>query len=177
MSVVVTGFEPFGGRAVNRSWQAVERVVLRDGWRRVQLPVVYARIAELVPALLETSPRAVLLVGEADRPTLTLERIARNAADPARADSAGEQRELVHHGGAAQLVATWDLEGALAAARRVVRAEISDDAGGYCCNAALYHALRAAPPGTRVGFVHVPVSGEPSSLARALDAIAMTMLE
>jgi pyroglutamyl-peptidase len=181
-SVIVTGFEPFGGRAVNRSWQAVERVTLRAGWQRVQLPVVYARIAEIVPALVGQQPRAVLLVGEADRQRLTLERVARNATDPASADNAGEQRAQVHDGGAAELVATWDLDRALAAARKIVAAEISDDAGGYCCNAALYHALRAAAPGIRVGFVHVPHSRWPfgprlSTLGRALDAIANAMLE
>ncbi len=178
MTLVLTGFEPFGGRAINRSWQAVERVALRTGWERVRLPVVYARIAELVPALVEKAPRAVLLVGEANRDVVTLERLAHNACSAERADSAGEHRERVHDSGHDELVATWDLAGALAAARRFVPAEISDDAGGYVCNAALYHALRTAASGTRVGFVHVPVAPTPGvdELALALAAIGEAML-
>jgi pyroglutamyl-peptidase len=157
-------------------------MALRAGWQRAQLPVVYARIADVVPALVGKRPRAMLLVGEADRGRLTLERVARNKANPELADNAGEQRTLVHDGGHAELAATWDLERALAAARRIIAAEISDDAGGYCCNAALYHALHAASPETRIGFVHVPRSRWPfgprlSRLARALDAIAATMVE
>jgi pyroglutamyl-peptidase len=178
MSIVITGFEAFGGRPSNRSWEAVERVPLRAGWQRVQLPVVYARIAELVPVLAASRPRALLLVGEADRKIVTLERVARNRARPELADNAGEQRALVHEGGPAELVATWDLERAVTAARTIAAAEISDDAGGYCCNAALYHALHSASPDTRVGFVHVPVVGPSLSvLARMLDAIASTMIE
>ena len=181
MTLVVTGFEPFGGRTINRSWQAVERLPLRADWQRVRLPVEYARIAEHVRALVGRGPRAVLLIGEADRRTVTLERVARNAANPALADNAGEQRDIVHHAGPAELAATWDLERALAAARTVLPAEISEDAGGYCCNAALYHALHASIPTVRVGFVHVPRSRWPfgprlSRLSRALEAIATTML-
>jgi pyroglutamyl-peptidase len=176
--LIVTGFEPFGGRTVNRSWQAVERV---PGVERVRLPVEYARLAELLPALVARAPRAVLLVGEASRRVLTLERVARNAADPTRADNAGRRIEsALDPGGPAQLAATWDVERALAAARALVPAELSDDAGGYCCNAALYHALRAATPATRIGFVHVPAARWPfaprlARIARALAAIAETM--
>jgi pyroglutamyl-peptidase len=176
--VIVTGFEPFGGRAANRSWQAALRV---PGVERVQLPVEYARIAELVPALVARAPRGVLLVGEASRRVITLERVAKNAADPARTDNAGAHGAGVLVANAPDtLAATWDVERALAAAREVAPAELSDDAGGYCCNAALYHALRAAAPGAKIGFVHVPASGWPfaprlARVARALAAIAATM--
>jgi pyroglutamyl-peptidase len=171
--VIVTGFEPFGGRAINRSWQVVERLGPR--FERVRLPVEYRRILELVPALLARRPRALLLVGEAARGVLTLERVARNACNPALADNTGDCRALVDPSGPAELVATWDIERALAAARGVIAAEISDDAGGYCCNSSLYCALRSGA-GVPIGFVHVPADDERVDLmAAALDAIAQTM--
>jgi len=179
MTVIVTGFEPFGGRAFNRSWQAVE--AMGSPIERVRLPVEFAPLATLVPALVARKPRALLLVGEAARPRLTLERIARNACDASKVDNAGTRREQVHDGGPPELAATWDIDRALAAARAHTSAAISDDAGGYCCNAALYHALHAAAPDIRIGFAHVPRARWPAAarvakLARALDAIVETML-
>ncbi len=52
----------------------------------------------------------------------------------------------------------------------------SDDAGGYLCNAILYHSLghaaRATHP-TRSGFIHIPADlGDPGSALSLLDAIA-----
>jgi len=173
--VIVTGFEPFEGRAHNRSWQAVERMAAQLAIERVCLPVDYARLAELVPALAARARDALLLVGETSRPTICIERIANNACDPARRDNAGALGTPFD--GPPELRATWDADRALAAARTVAAAELSDHAGAYCCNAALYHALRAAPPGLRVGFVHVPRTGEPAQLADALAAIARSLTE
>ena len=44
--------------------------------------------------------------------------------------------------------------------RRGIPAFASRDAGGYLCNATLYHSLATAraQPGRRVGFIHVPAS-------------------
>lgn len=175
--VIVTGFEPFDGRAVNRSWLAVQRATAVV--ERVQLPVVFAQLAELVPALARRA-EALLLVGEARRPALSIERIAHNRCD-GRPDNAGVRcKGPVVAGGAAELGATWDVERAFAAARAYAPTAISDDAGAYCCNAALYHALTAAP-GTPIGFLHVPIAGWPrgprlARVARAIDAIVATMV-
>lgn len=179
MTVIVTGFEPFGGRAINRSWQTVEAMAAPI--ERVRLPVEFAKLATLVPALVARNPRALLLVGEAARPRLTLERIARNACNPSMLDNAGKALERVHADGPPEYLATWDLDRALAAALAHTSTAISDDAGGYCCNAALYHALRTAAPEVRIGFAHVPRARWPAAarvakLARALDAIVETML-
>jgi pyroglutamyl-peptidase len=172
--VIVTGFEPFGGRAINRSLQVLER--LGPLFERVRLPVEYARISELIPAVLARRPRALLLLGEASRANVTLERFARNACNRAHADNAGERRDVVEPGGPAALATTWNIDRALAAARTAVDAAISEDAGGYCCNAALYGALRA-DAGIPIGFVHVPVGDDPplDDLAAAIEAIAATM--
>ena len=47
---------------------------------------------------------------------------------------------------------------------------LSEDAGGYLCNAVLYASLCAcAAPGTRAGFIHLPVdlSGSAGGLTPA----------
>jgi pyrrolidone-carboxylate peptidase len=85
-------------------------------------------------------------------------------------------------GSSAELVATWDTERALAAARAVgAPIEISSNAGTYCCNAALYRALRVGSSEIQIGFLHVPTSPWPfgprlGRIARAIDVIVATML-
>jgi len=174
--IVITGFEPFDGRPVNRSWLAALRV--RRDVERVQLPVAFAALAELVPQLAARAD-ALLMVGEAKRRALSIERVARNKT-LGRADNTGATPDGPRVAdGPAELAATWDAARALAAARAHAPADFSDDAGEYCCNAALYHALRAAP-GKRIGFLHVPVARWPfgprlERVARAIDAIIETM--
>jgi pyroglutamyl-peptidase len=43
---------------------------------------------------------------------------------------------------------------------RGIPAFVSRDAGGYLCNATLYHSLGRAreAPGRRVGFIHIPAT-------------------
>lgn len=51
---------------------------------------------------------------------------------------------------------------------------LSDDAGGYLCNAVLYHSLtatKALPAACRSGFIHIPadLDGPPLRFSEALD--------
>lgn len=60
--------------------------------------------------------------------------------------------------------------------RRGLPAASSDDAGGYLCNAILYHSLGhagRAPRPVRSGFIHVPADlGQPGSALSLADALA-----
>lgn len=174
--VIVAAFEPFEGRAINRSWEAVR--LARGDFERVQLPVVFARLPERITELARRAD-ALLLVGEAKRDALSIERRAQNRIACRIADNAGDKPDgPIDPAGPAELAASWPLDRVLAAARADgAPAEFSDDAGGFCCNAALYHALRAAPPAARVGFLHVPIDDAIplDALARAIEAIVATM--
>ncbi|MGE5184976.1 MAG: pyroglutamyl-peptidase I [Acidobacteriota bacterium] len=175
-AVIVAAFEPFEGRRKNRSWEAVSLV--RAEIERVRLPVEFARLPELV-APLAARASVLLLVGEARRRALSIERRAQNLIACRIADNAGARPDgPIDAAGPGELAATWDAERVLAAARAAgAPAELSDDAGGFCCNAALYHALAAAPPTARVGFLHVPIAPQPplEVIARAIEAILGTM--
>ncbi|HTR14044.1 MAG TPA: hypothetical protein VMI72_12530, partial [Roseiarcus sp.] len=71
-TILVTGFEPFGGETVNASWEAARAL---DGWRSGDLvanarmlPCVYdACVAEFAEAFARLKPHAVLLTGQAAR--------------------------------------------------------------------------------------------------------------
>src|SRR5215211_2390822 len=84
LSVLVTGFDPFGGSPVNPSWDAVHALHGReiDGHRIVggEIPTVFGASLQRLEALLEEhQPRLVILTGQAGgRGAISLERVAIN---------------------------------------------------------------------------------------------------
>jgi pyroglutamyl-peptidase len=185
-SLILASFEPFGGRRVNRSTQAAQRVRSSAGavLEHVVLPVDFARLARLVPRLVARRPRALLLVGEARKTRRVLvECIALNVIDARIADNARRRprRMPVQAGGPLALAARCDAPAVLAALKRVrIPARLSYHAGTFACNAGLYLALAAAA-GRRgapaVAFLHVPARGGPTiaRLARGLEAALAVM--
>jgi pyroglutamyl-peptidase len=168
--ILLTGFAPFGGEAVNPSWDAVARLdgEILDGHRIVArcLPVEFgAALDALHAAMQETSPDLVLSVGQAGgRAQLSLERIAINVDDARIPDNAGAapiDAPIVADGPAAYF-ATLPIKAMLAALREAgIPVEVSQTAGTYVCNHVFYglmHALRDTP--VRGGFLHIPYAPE-----------------
>ncbi|WP_369373364.1 pyroglutamyl-peptidase I [Promicromonospora sp. Populi] len=174
MKVLVTGFEPFGGDAVNASGDAVR--ILAAGWTgpdelvTAVLPVefdpVRAADGPLLRLLDEHSPDVVVAAGLAGGVTrVHVERVAINLMDAGIPDNGGAQPvdAPVAEGGPAARFATLPVKAAVAAVRAAgIPAVVSYSAGTYVCNATFYalqHAL-AQRPGVLSGFVHVPRSTE-----------------
>jgi pyroglutamyl-peptidase len=178
-TVLVTGFEPFGGATVNPSWMAVQGLHGRQiaGHRIVgaQLPTVFS---EALPALRELlaglRPSLAICLGQAGgRAAISLERVAINIADARIADNAGEQPvdTPVIAGAPAAYFTTLPIKAMLAALlAEGVNAEVSQTAGTFVCNHVFYGLMHelAMQPGlrqTRGGLIHVPWlpgQGQPS---------------
>lgn len=180
MRVLVTGFEPFGGEAVNASLEAVRRLSPRIGRLEVataELPTSYARsLVALEAAIAAAGPRIVLCVGQAgDRAALCVERVAVNVQDGRIPDNDGAQPmdTPVVAGGPAAYLATLPVRAIVAALHAAeLPAEISMSAGTFVCNHVFFGlmhlaALRAQP--FRGGFLHVPrlpqQAGDASAMA------------
>jgi pyroglutamyl-peptidase len=177
-SVLVTGFEPFGGAEVNASQKLVEALASDppDGFELMTavLPVVWARAADdLADALERARPDLVVCFGQADgRANIEVERFALNFDDGS--DDEGEKRrsEIVPGAPVAYrsslpvdlMVDALRAEGIPAAASR--------DAGGFLCNHVFYVLMNALTERSQVrgGFVHVPLLPE-----QALERAAPTM--
>ena len=165
--MLLTGFQSYGGRAVNPAEEVVKAL---DGeeiaGRRVAgrtLPVNYAELAPRIEALIsDTAPQAVICLGLwPGEPMIRLERIAVNIADFEIADNLG----AIVHGpvveeGAAAHAATLPIH---AIQDRLlgagIPARLSGSAGNFLCNALMYHALRACAergPAPACGFIHLP---------------------
>ena len=165
--VLLTGFAPFDGEAVNPSWQAVRALdgETLAGHRVVaaELPTEFAASLRVLRGLLrKTNPRLAIAVGLAGgRDGISLERVAINVVDARIPDNAGAQPvdAPVVRGGPAAYFSTLPIKAALAALQReAIPAHISQTAGTYVCNAVFYALMHAAKrrAGLRAGFVHVP---------------------
>ena len=100
-TILVTGFEPFGGETVNASWEAAQKL---EGWRhgaavataRV-LPCAYdASVKQLISAIETLRPDALLMTGQsARRGVVCVERFAHNLDDASAPDNDGVLRRAL----------------------------------------------------------------------------------
>lgn len=166
MRILITGFEPFGGDAVNPSRELVMALAAAPppGIELAAeiLPCAFAAMpVALDAAMARHRPDAVLGFGLAGgRSVMSIERIGVNVIDARIADNEGARPVDVPviEGGPAAYFATIPIKAAYA---RLIEAglpgEISQTAGTFVCNAALYRSLHlASRGGFRAGFVHVP---------------------
>lgn len=195
-SILVTGFAPFAGDAVNPSQQVVQALDGQtiDGHTVVGavLPVAFAQ----TPALLDTllvrhRPRLVLALGLAcGRAELSFERVAINLIDARIADNDGDQPidQAVTDDAPAAYFATLPLKAIVAQLHEAgIPAALSLSAGSFVCNQVFYllaHRLASRSPLTRSGFVHLPLvpeqvaahPGQPSmTLAMMIEGIRIAI--
>ncbi len=184
-TLLITGFEPFGGEAVNPSWEvarALQGQRIEDHVvQAAQLPCVFAEAPRvLLQAIAQARPRLVVALGLAgSRSALSFERVAVNLIDARIADNAGAQPldEPVLRGAPAAYFTRLPVKAmAAAVAAAGLPAELSHSAGSFVCNQVFYrlmHALRRRPA-VRGGFVHLPplpqqAEAHPGSRPLALD--------
>nr|WP_236022537.1 pyroglutamyl-peptidase I [Bifidobacterium phasiani] len=166
-TILVTGFDPFGGESVNPAFEAVKLLPETIAGARIvklEIPTVFTRSAELLERAIEGErPDAVICVGQAGgRSALTVEQVAVNLAEARIPDNDGEQPigQPLRADGPAAYFATVPVKAMVANVRaHHLPAFVSYTAGTYVCNSIMYHALYLCErrfPGVRAGFMHVP---------------------
>lgn len=166
-TILLTGFEPFGGESLNPSEEICRQlhgtVVARHQVVGGLLPCVFgAAIKELKHLIKLHDPALVVCLGQAGgRAEITPERVAINVDDARIADNAGQQpvdRPVVK-GGPAAYWSTLPIKAVAQTLRkRGIPAAISQTAGTFVCNHVFYglmHELHGRPR-IRGGFIHVP---------------------
>ena len=184
MKALVTGFDAFGGEAVNPSSLAVARLRKRIGGMVVhtaRLPTSFTNSAKVLRAAIEkVKPGIVLCVGQAGgRTELCLERVAINIQDARIRDNDGKQpidRPVVKGGPAAHFT-TLPIKACVAAMRKAgLPAAVSNTAGTFVCNHIFYALMDIAaghPIPMRGGFLHIPYV--PEQAARLGGAPSMAL--
>lgn len=183
--VLLTGFDPFGGAALNPSWLAVKalhgRKVLGRHLVAAQLPTVFDASLRTLQALLhQHRPELVICVGQAGgRNAISFERVAINVNDAPLTDNAGARPidTPVVSGAPVAYFTGLPIKAMFDALRRAgVAAEVSQTAGTFVCNHVFYglmHELATQPAlqHARGGFVHVPWLPEQGTPHMALEDI------
>ncbi len=181
--LLITGFAPFGGDAINPSWQAVQALPEIVGqWElcKRELPVTFRGAPKaLFEAMDEVEPDGVLMVGLAgSRGMVTPDRQGFNEIVARIPDNEGSQPKNgpVVPDGPEVLYSTLpveDMTEAILAAG--VPARLSESAGRFVCNTLLYAALyklEQSDDPVPAAFVHVPATPE---LAAGKDLPTLTL--
>ena len=202
MKVLLTGFDPFGGEAVNPALEVVKKldgaVIAGANVVTRELPTVRGKAIEaLVKAIQEVQPTVVIAVGQAGgRMDITPERVAINVDDFRIPDNEGNQvvDEAVVAEGPAAYWSTLPIKKIVAVLREDgIPASVSNTAGTFVCNHVFYglmHYLQQEGNVRRGGFIHIPylpvqaakLTGQPSmalevlvrGLHRAVEVVLTT---
>ncbi len=165
--ILVTGFDPFGGEAINPATESVKQLpdeILGVQILKREIPTVFDRSIEVLYGILkEEQPDVVICVGQAGgRPNITVERIAINQDDARIPDNDGKQpidRTIFEEGPAAYF-STLPIKAMVRDMKEAgIPAAVSNTAGTFVCNHIMYGALHYAAlhqPSLKAGFVHIP---------------------
>ena len=200
-TILITGFEPFGGETINASWEAAKKL---EGWRHGDavavarlLPCAYDSSVKMLIGAIETlRPDALLMTGQAARRgVVCVERFAHNLDDATAPDNDGALRRglRISRGAPDWLEAGVSVRTIVSAINDTgISARVSRNAGAFVCNHLYFGALqylsgkRSQIPAV---FVHLPVTPEqapqgasakrltPNRAADALRAAAAAMID
>jgi pyroglutamyl-peptidase len=185
-TLLLTGFEPFGGEVINPSWE-VARVLSGEtiGSCRVvsvQLPCVFAQAPQaLQVALACHAPQAVVCLGQAEgRSDITPERVAINLMQARIPDNAGAQpQEMpVVSDGPTAYFSGLPLANIVERLREMnIPVSISNTAGTFVCNQVFYWLQHTwAREGRRSGFVHLPCLPEQAArMSTSSPCLSLTL--
>ena len=185
--ILLTGFEPFGGEAVNPSWEIARTL---DGWQceghvvqAVRLSCVFGdALRELDAAIAAHHPVLVVCLGQAGgRPEISIERVAINVDDARIPDNLGRQPvdSAIEADGPAAYFSTLPIKAIARDVREAgIAAAVSNTAGTFVCNHVFYalmHRLATTPSlaHARGGFVHVPYTPEQAAGRPGVPAMAL----
>ncbi|MDA1192499.1 MAG: pyroglutamyl-peptidase I [Candidatus Poribacteria bacterium] len=165
--LLITGFEPFGGRDRNPSSDLAEALSQTpDADAEIvaaTLPVVFRAASSTIRALIrERRPDIVLMLGLAGgASSLRVERIGVNFFRGTDNTGVAYDSEPIVPNAPDAYFSTLPVTAMIQAARDVgVPARDSFSAGTYCCNEVLYAALHTCAtefPATKAGFIHLPL--------------------
>ena len=190
-TVLISGFEPFGGEAINPSLEIARRL---DGWRpddrsivaAVELPCVFGLAIDRLRAAVDSRrPSVVLALGlAASRSDISVERVAVNIDDARMPDNAGHCPidEPVIAGAPAAYFSTLPIKAIVSDLIHAgIPASVSQTAGTYVCNHLFFglsHLIaRRKRRGIRGGFIHLPRLAEPGTTHADAPGLPLELMD
>ncbi len=167
MTILVTGFDPFGTDTINPALETIKKLPSSINGHRVitlEVPTVGFKSLEVIEAAVQKhDPDIVLSIGQATgRFDITVERVGINLDDYRIPDNAGQQfidRPVFADGPDAYIVKVPVKKMVENIRAHGIPASVSLTAGSFVCNHVLYgvsHILATKYPGKKNGFIHIP---------------------
>ena len=170
MNILLTGFQPFGGEAINPSWEVARslhgQIIAGASVHARCLPTTFGGAPRaLADAIAVLRPQLVIALGQASgRSEISIERVAVNLIDARIADNAGERPQDVPV--RADAPAAYFSTLPIKAMRNALRAAghpvgLSLSAGAFVCNQVFFelqHQLTGRD--VKSGFIHLPALPE-----------------
>lgn len=181
MNVLICGFEPFGGRQVNNSWEVAKLFEGIPGIDVLKVPVSFRRAHEpILDALGRKSYDLVIMLGETSftQDCVRLERLAINYMDSSKPDNDGlvADDEAIAEKAPKAYFSPLPLKKFMARLKESGhKVKITNTAGTFVCNSLYYHVLRhleETGSATAALFIHLPVSTDTVSLKEMADTAA-----
>ena len=167
MKVLITGFDPFGGEAINPALEAVKLLpdtIAGAEVIKLEIPTVFRKSLEKIEEAIEAyGPDIVISIGQAGgRFGITPERVAINMDDARIKDNEGNQPLdiTIYEDGEAAYFSNLPIK-AMVNEMKIngIPASVSNTAGTFVCNHVMYGLLYLVDkkyPNMKAGFIHVP---------------------
>ena len=173
MKILITGFEPFGSRKTNNSWEVAKAFRNKYEIKVLQLPVSFSQSHCLVIDQIEKQCYdIVLMLGETSstNDNFRLERVAINLKDSINADNDGikpDEEMLIQEAPNAYFTKfpLKKIAGQLKEAEYPVK--VSNSAGTFVCNSLYFnilHYIETNKLKAKALFIHVPSTSQMISL-------------
>ena len=142
--IVVTYFEPFGGRETNTSEEVAK---LLPQYFSIELPVSWIDVGNVLLEKLPKGTKYLFLLGEAGKyQDVTVELVARNIAN-------GEDNKHIKK--EEEIIGDNNLTTSTMFNKKDLNVNYSTNAGKYLCNYSYYFSLKNIK-GTNIVFIHLP---------------------
>ena len=173
MTILITGFEPFGCHKTNNSWEVVKTFKNRDRVKVLCLPVSFSRAHyDVIDQLEKQYFDVIIMLGETSvsEDYIRLERVAINFKDSVNGDNDGENpdEEILINGAPVAYFTKFPVK---KVARQLKEAgypvKVTNSAGTFVCNSLYFnilHYIEKNQLNTKALFVHVPASTQVMSL-------------
>lgn len=200
MKILITGFDPFGGEAINPALEAVKLLPDTIGGAQIikaEIPTVFGKSAVIVAEKIDAhQPDVVLNIGQAGgRFAISPERVAINIDDARIPDNEGNQPvdEVIQGQGQPAYFTQLPIKAMVEAMKAAgIPAAVSNTAGTFVCNHIMYqvqYMIDTQYPAIKGGFIHVPFipqqvvdkAGQPAmslaDIATGLEAAVSAIVE
>lgn len=159
MKILITAFEPFMNIKTNSSYEALKNLNQKNDITKVFLPVkLHESFSILKKHIDKIQPDIIILCGQAaSRSKISIETKAKNVLGPSIDITDEITSNIIIKDGPIAYYSNFPTVEALSyLLQSDIPVELSNDAGGYICNA-LYYQVMHNYPNIETVFIHLPL--------------------